>query len=127
MTRAEVLQIMGLIKTYYPGNRLPDSQEEINHMVNVWSTVLDDVSFTQAFENLKDHVKTSPYPPAIADLCKVRAPKPPSAAETKMQLEQNHDMKRLQMQQDEETEQAMHEALAAIRKLKGKMEVGDDV
>ncbi|MGF6358049.1 hypothetical protein ABIE27_006014 [Paenibacillus sp. 4624] len=62
MKETETIELMSLIITAYPQVELNDD------IVNLWIEMLSDISKTVALQNLKHHIKTSKWPPTIADI-----------------------------------------------------------
>jgi hypothetical protein len=68
MNKQETAQLLAVIKTAYPAF-------EITEMVmRLWHDFLTDVSFERAQKNLREHISTNHFPPAIADVVKQKQP-----------------------------------------------------
>ena len=118
MSKSEIMRLIAMIQTFYPGNHsLPTDTDGVNRLVNAWYIMLGDVKNDVAMHNLKNHVKTNKFPPAIADICKP-LPKRESADETKLRLEHYERNKPVQT---EELKRARDKALADLKKLQSKM------
>ena len=65
MTKREVFQLLKQISIYY------ESFELVQEKVDEWYSVLKSETLQKLEENLRNHVKHSPYPPRISELiCK---------------------------------------------------------
>ena len=62
MTKQEVIKILALIESVYS---YCITKEE---MVTYWFEICSELDYEQVIAKLKNHIRKSPYPPAIADL-----------------------------------------------------------
>ncbi|PAD73691.1 replicative helicase loader/inhibitor [Paenibacillus campinasensis] len=62
MNNKELLHLLSVIVTAYPTVQVSEEMETL------WRSMLQDVSYSKAAENLAQHIKTSRYPPTIADI-----------------------------------------------------------
>ncbi|WP_370874777.1 replicative helicase loader/inhibitor [Paenibacillus tundrae] len=62
MDNQQVLSILAVVVTAYPTVELTDE------MATLWEQMLSDVTFESAQRSLKQHIKTSKWPPTIADI-----------------------------------------------------------
>lgn len=67
MTKIEVKNLLGIIKTAYPALQKKDIEEK-RKMLNLWCGSLKDISTEKAMDNMNNHIKTSPFIPTIADI-----------------------------------------------------------
>lgn len=74
------------IKTAYPSFDVNEA------VLNMWNMFLLEADAEMAFQNLKDHVKTSPFVPTIHDIVKVNE-------DIRMKREKEATQRRLQEQQ----------------------------
>lgn len=64
MNKQETAQLLAVIKTAFPNFEITEP------VVRLWHDFLTDISFDRAQKNLREHISTSHFPPAIADVVK---------------------------------------------------------
>ncbi|MGC6588048.1 replicative helicase loader/inhibitor [Paenibacillus sp. Dod16] len=62
MNNKELLHLLSIVVTAYPTVQVSEEMETL------WGSMLGDVSYKRAAQNLAQHIKTSKYPPTIADI-----------------------------------------------------------
>lgn len=70
MTREEVIVIMGTLQVAYPRFYANISKQQVEMAVNLWTTMLADVTAEQATLAVNKVIATSEWPPTIADIRK---------------------------------------------------------
>jgi hypothetical protein len=56
------LKLLALISSAYPMVELTDEQDRL------WTEMLSDVPFERAQRNLREHIRSSRFPPTVADI-----------------------------------------------------------
>ncbi|MBD0381233.1 replicative helicase loader/inhibitor [Paenibacillus sedimenti] len=70
MKQTETAKFLAAIKTFFPNFEITTA------VTHGWQSMLEDVSFERAQQNLAQHIKTNRFPPTIADIRCEAAPKP---------------------------------------------------
>lgn len=68
MNKAEVTELLKIIKRCYSNFQVPTDIDSLRKMVNEWYESLRDVSFELANANLRNYVVSEDWPPSIARL-----------------------------------------------------------
>ena len=66
--------------------------DDLKFVIDTWHEILEDYEFEEVMKNLKNHIKTSSYPPKISDVVpkkEKRIQHIPNVEETKKFLESN--------------------------------------
>jgi hypothetical protein len=67
MTKQEIIKLMILIESVY-SNFITKSETLIN-----WFDLCGEMDYDQVMENLRRHIRRSPYPPTMTDLTRITA------------------------------------------------------
>lgn len=67
MTKAEVIGLMEFLSDAYPNFKAPKE-----NVLKTWIDILKDTDKRDAYEAIKEHMATSPFPPKLSDITKER-------------------------------------------------------
>ncbi|MEK5521804.1 MULTISPECIES: replicative helicase loader/inhibitor [Heyndrickxia] len=107
MTKRETFQLLKLIAEYY------DSFEISQEKVDSWYEILIIFPFEELKENLIQYVKSSTYPPKIADIIGK------SASMSRVVPSYEHTVPKLHFQNKRASEDVITDELAKLRKVLG--------
>ncbi|WP_144473001.1 replicative helicase loader/inhibitor [Bacillus pumilus] len=117
MTKAETLELLKLIKTYYEHFEI--DQERIN----AWARILKPENYEQIEAKLIVYVKYNQFPPKVADLIKAKESRTDrSAAIPNIEETQNYLSELDKAEPTEEEQEQIERHKAEIRKVLG---IGD--
>lgn len=67
MTKREVLSLMEFLSDAYENFKPPKE-----NVLNAWIDILKEIDKRDAYEAIKEHMATSPFPPKLSDITKER-------------------------------------------------------
>lgn len=79
MNKNEVIELIKLIDVYFPGRV---KTEDPKRLIEAWTIALEGQDFEKVKQNLIEYVRTSHFPPTIADLIAANKPVVVSASDT---------------------------------------------
>jgi hypothetical protein len=121
MNKKQVLTILKTVGEFY--NQKPLTEHETLNKVNLWHEILKEYEFDIVYENLKSHIKTSKYPPVIADLITQTEERErfiPTAEDTKRLLDE-YEQKQKEVAADPKTQEERAKAREKINKMFGRV------
>ncbi|MBU8968014.1 replicative helicase loader/inhibitor [Bacillus altitudinis] len=117
MTKAETLELLKLIKTYYEHFEFDQTK------LDAWARILKPENYERIEANLIVYVKYNQFPPKVADLIKAKeARKDRSAAIPNAEETQNYLAEMDKAEPTEEEQEQIERHKAEIRKVLG---IGD--
>ena len=95
VTREEVIFLMGTLQAAYPKFYTNMTKRQIETTVDLWTVTLSDIEVSRAAEAVMEIIKTSKWPPTIAEI-RVKA----AEAEKRERFDKLNRIKEIQMTVD---------------------------